>query len=154
LGDPTKVKLGACNVSYGGTDLGYTKGGASISLQTDIKDLTVDKYGTNPIKSIIVGKRCEVTVNLAESAYTTLNTLLGTTKRTWTDLKGTPVSLILTARITGIKPVITIANAVPVGNLGMSIGTPDGEWVYPVKFIGYALSSGTESDILSFSQVF
>lgn len=35
------IKLGACKVSFGGVDLGYTKGGVQVEVATETLKVTV-----------------------------------------------------------------------------------------------------------------
>lgn len=39
------IKLGACAVSFAGTDLGYTKGGVEVEVSTETLKVTVDQLG-------------------------------------------------------------------------------------------------------------
>lgn len=67
------VKLGVCKVSFGGTDLGFTKGGVQVAVETETHEVTVDQMGNTPINEYITSRTCTVTVPLAE---TTLDNLV------------------------------------------------------------------------------
>ena len=41
------IKLGACKVSFGGVDLGYTKGGVQVEVATETLKVTVDQLGAD-----------------------------------------------------------------------------------------------------------
>lgn len=80
----TNVKLGVCEISLGGENLGFTKGGVEVEVTTDSYAVTVDQLGNTPISEYITGRNCMVRCSLAE---TTVNhmvaimpgaTLLGT----------------------------------------------------------------------------
>ncbi|HHO6394217.1 TPA: hypothetical protein ACRVMJ_005009, partial [Escherichia coli] len=43
------IKLGACKVSFGGVDLGYTKGGVQVEVATETLKVTVDQLGQTVI---------------------------------------------------------------------------------------------------------
>jgi len=66
------VKLGVCNVSFGGVDLGATKGGVEMTVETTTHEVTVDQTGETPINEYIMGRRVTVTVPLAETTLENL----------------------------------------------------------------------------------
>ena len=66
------VKMGVCQVSFGGQDLGYTKGGVDVTVATASKPVTVDQFGDSPINEIITGRTCKVKVPLAETTLENL----------------------------------------------------------------------------------
>ncbi len=70
---PENVKLGVCKVFYGGVDLGFTKGGVEVTVETETYEVTVDQYGNTPINEYIMGRTIKVTAPLAE---TTLDNLV------------------------------------------------------------------------------
>jgi hypothetical protein len=63
------VPIGPAKVEYGtGVDLvsfDITKGGIQFKATTNKQDITVDQYGDTPVKSIMKGRTCEVTVPFA-----------------------------------------------------------------------------------------
>lgn len=67
------VKLGVCKVLYGGTDLGYTKGGVDVTVATETHEVQVDQYGKTPINEYVMGRTITVKVPMAE---TTLDNLV------------------------------------------------------------------------------
>lgn len=67
------VKLGVCTVTYGGTDLGYTKGGVEVEVATETYKVMIDQFGNTPVKEYITARTCVVRVPLAE---TTLDNLV------------------------------------------------------------------------------
>lgn len=71
LPDVTNVQVGVCTVSFGGTDLGHTKGGVEVSYEPVLHDVAVDKYGETPVEQYLVGEKLTVKVPLAE--YTIAN---------------------------------------------------------------------------------
>lgn len=66
------VKLGVCRVSFGGTDLGFTKGGVEVSVETETHEVTVDQMGETPINEYITSRTCTVTVPMAETTLENL----------------------------------------------------------------------------------
>jgi hypothetical protein len=95
------VKMGVCQVSFGGEDLGYTKGGVDVTVATESKPVEVDQFGNSPINEIITGRTCKVKVPLAE---TTLENLVRI-------MPGAILTNTGGAKATG---TITLATAVPV----------------------------------------
>lgn len=65
MGTAANVKLGVCSVSFGGVDLGYTKGGVKVSYSAESMEKTVDQEDA-PIGEIITKQNFEVKVPLAE----------------------------------------------------------------------------------------
>lgn len=61
------VKLGACDVMLGTNNLGVTKGGVDVTINTPTIEITVDQYGPTPINEYIQGRSIEVKVPMAES---------------------------------------------------------------------------------------
>ncbi|MFL6479395.1 MAG: hypothetical protein ACJ8F5_00290, partial [Bacillales bacterium] len=63
------VPIGPAKVEYGeGAALvtfDITKGGIKFTATTNKQDITVDQYGDTPVKSIMKGRTCEVTVPFA-----------------------------------------------------------------------------------------
>lgn len=70
--DIKNVKMGVCKVSFGGTDLGYTKGGVEVTVQTESHKVTVDQYGKTPINEYIMGREVNVKVPMAETTLENL----------------------------------------------------------------------------------
>ncbi len=69
------VKLGVCSVTFGGVDLGYTKGGVEVEVTTETFKVMIDQFGNTPIKEYITARTCVVRVPLAE---TTIDNLVAT----------------------------------------------------------------------------
>lgn len=67
------VKLGPCKVTFGGLDLGLTKGGVEVTLTTNKHEVTVDQFGSTVINDLITGRTGSVKVPMVE---TDLNKLL------------------------------------------------------------------------------
>ena len=70
--DVKNVKLGVCRVLFGGTDLGFTKGGVDVSVATETHEVQVDQYGQTPINEYIMGRTVTVKVPLAETTLENL----------------------------------------------------------------------------------
>jgi len=67
MADMTNVKLGVCSVTFGGTDLGHTKGGVEVVYTPEYHDTTVDKYGNTVARKTLIGEKLVARVPLAES---------------------------------------------------------------------------------------
>jgi len=66
------VRLGVCNVKFGETDLGLTKGGVRFAYSSDVYEATVDQFGETPVDILLTKESVEVTVPLAEYDLTKL----------------------------------------------------------------------------------
>ena len=65
--DTTNIKIGACTVKLGGTDLGHTKGGVTVVYSPEFADITADQYGNTPVDKALLGEEVRVKVPLSES---------------------------------------------------------------------------------------
>jgi hypothetical protein len=70
--DTGNVKLGVCQVFFDGVDLGYTKGGVEVEMQTETKKVEVDQFGKSPIDEVIMGRMISVKVPMAETTLENL----------------------------------------------------------------------------------
>ncbi len=63
------VPIGPAKVEFGETGelvtFDITKGGIQFQATTNKQDITVDQYGDTPVKSIMKGRTCQVTVPFA-----------------------------------------------------------------------------------------
>lgn len=96
------VKIGVCDAFYGGLNLGLTKGGVEVKVETATHEVTVDQYGSTPIGELITGRTVSVTVPMAE---TTLENMVAVT----------PGATLITD---GVKASgkVTVASQAAVGN--------------------------------------
>lgn len=67
MANVTNVKVGACDVTYNGTDLGHTIGGVEVSYEPVYKDVMVDAYGETIVEKYLMGEKFTAKVPLAES---------------------------------------------------------------------------------------
>ena len=72
MADITKVKVGACSITYNGVDLGHTKGGVEVSYEPTYKDVSVDLYGETVVEQYLTGEKLVAKVPLAESTIANL----------------------------------------------------------------------------------
>lgn len=105
------VKLGVCNVLFDGVDLGYTKGGVEVEVQTNTHEITVDQFGETPIGEIITGRTVQATVPLAETTLENLVAIM-------------PGSTLVTD---GVKATgtVTFSTAAPVNTDKITIAGTD-----------------------------
>lgn len=61
------VKLGVCNVFFGGKDMGLTQGGVEVTVGTETHKTEVDQFGKTAINELIQGRTCVVKAPLAET---------------------------------------------------------------------------------------
>lgn len=72
MADITNVKVGACDVTYNGVDLGHTIGGVEVSYEPVYKDVMVDAYGETIVEKYLIGEKLTAKVPLAESTIANL----------------------------------------------------------------------------------
>lgn len=138
----SEIRLGACWVTFAGTDLGYTKGGVVLSLETMTQELIVDQAGQMPLAEIIMGRRCTVMVPLAQTNASVLSKLIpGNTSigsiysGVGLDLFDYTGQLVLTAK-KNPGDTVTIYKAAPITNM-QAVFLPNSERIWPVQFKGY-----------------
>ena len=73
MADATKVQMGVCSVSLGGTDVGHTKGGVEVTYAPQYKDVTVDLYGNTPVEKQLTGEKFTAKIPLAEFTIANLH---------------------------------------------------------------------------------
>jgi len=72
MSDATNIKIGACSVVFGTTNLGHTKGGVEVTYSPEYADITADQYGNTPIDKALIGETMTVKVPLTESQVANL----------------------------------------------------------------------------------
>lgn len=157
----TNVKLGVCKVTFGGENLGYTKGGVEVQVETESHVVSVDQLGTTPIGEYITGRSVTVRCPLAETtldhlvaimpgatkvsdvgppatAYAEVETGVGTDLRTIAKvLRLHPISLVDTDKSEDF--IIPLAQTTGALNYAYKL---DEERVFNVEFKGYADDDG------------
>lgn len=101
--DTKNVKLGICRVIYDGNDLGYTKGGVEVEVQTETQKIEVDQFGKTPISEVIMSRMVTAKIPLAE---TTLDNLVATM----------PGASLVTNGGTKASGTVTFATSPPAAN--------------------------------------
>lgn len=159
----THVKLGVCKVSFGGENLGFTKGGVEVQVTTDSHVVSVDQLGSTPIAEYITGRNCSVKVPLAETDIDHLVAIMpGATKITDTTTPigdgiyaevttGVGTDLRTIAKVLRLHPIslpdtdksedFIIPLAATTGALNFSYKLDD-ERVFNVEFKAYADDTG------------
>lgn len=74
--DVKNVKLGVCRVLFDGQDLGFTKGGVSVTVATETHKVQIDQYGQTPINEFVMGRTVSVKVPLAETTLGNLTKIM------------------------------------------------------------------------------
>lgn len=70
------VRLGQCDITYNSVALGYTNGGVEVSIQHDVQEVTIDEFGSAPVKTYHKGTRIEVKAQMSEFAYAALTEVI------------------------------------------------------------------------------
>jgi hypothetical protein len=143
--DASNITLGTCNVTFNSVDLGHTKGGVEVNVTSEIREITVDEYGTSPVNAYTIGQRVEVKMTLSEFTWANLSKVIqdatleaGATVDEVNIGKAagnliTPQQLVLTP-LNAAGYVITIYRAIPLGNVVVPFKTEE-ETVYEVTFV-------------------
>lgn len=155
----TNVKLGVCKVTLGGENLGFTKGGVEVQVETESHVVTVDQFGSTPISEYTTGRTCTVTVPMAETTLDHLvaimpgATKLGSTAANYhAEVKtGVGTELRSIAKVLRLHPIslpdtdksedFVIPMAGTTGALTFAYKT-DEERVFNVEFKAYASDDG------------
>lgn len=155
------VKLGVCRVTYGGTDLGFTKGGVEVAVETQTHEVTVDQMGDTPINEYITSRTCTVTVPLAETTLENLVKIMpgatliadtaDETKKYVSVPTATGQSLLKVAQELVLHPIanadedksddFTVPKAATAGAMSYSYKLDD-ERIYSCEFKAYADEDG------------
>lgn len=148
------VKLGVCTVTFGGIDLGATKGGVEVTLDTNTYEVKIDQFGETPVKAIVTGRSAKVKVPMAETDLDKLAAVLpGITKRAISTVTkglkidiGINTDLLASAKELKLHPYgvptnetdedFGLFNAGASASLSFSYQTNQ-ERVYEVEFTGY-----------------
>ena len=150
------VKLGSCNVAFGGVDLGLTKGGVAVTMSTQNKSIQVDQFGQTIVNEYIMGRTGLVKVPMAESDIAKLVLVIPgasivtdktiSTKKKLLVPTGIGISLVASALPLVLHPTsalstdlsldVTVPLAAPTGNLTFDFQDQN-ERVYMVEFTMY-----------------
>jgi hypothetical protein len=81
MGDISKLELGPARVEMGedaGTlvDMGFTKGGITMTIETETAQVTSDQFGTVVMKDILVGRNVTLTIPFAETDLQKLSSII------------------------------------------------------------------------------
>ncbi|HCN4218690.1 TPA: Ig domain-containing protein [Escherichia coli] len=146
------IKLGACKVSFGGVDLGYTKGGVQVEVATETLKVTVDQLGQTTISELVQGRNITITAPLAESVLKNMVDLMPgssmseegdvvtITSAYGVNLIDVAKELILTPQ-DGTDYVLIIPKAATAGNFTMTYQSDDVR-VFSVAFSAYPDDNG------------
>lgn len=149
-GDSSKVKIGAAWVSYKGTDLGYTQGGITLSIENLQKEIFIDELGPLPQAIFSLGKRVTAMVPLAESDYVKISSLLNSSSYKiehsfGTELFATAGDLVFTSKEDS-STIMTIHNCLVTGQVSTKVNYNQ-ERIWGVTFVGY----GTSTTLIDFA---
>lgn len=127
LSSTKNVKLGVCSVTFGGVDLGYTKGGVEVTIATTTHEVQVDQYGNTPIDDVIIGRTCKAKVPLAETSVANLARIMpgAVLRQTGGAFATGTVSFVTAVPVDGDKVTLNGVDftfkTVPVGTNDMAI---------------------------------
>lgn len=146
--DPSNIRLGACSVTWGGVDLGYTQGGVVVTVGSSKHDTKVDQEGDTPVDSYIMSRTCSVKVPMVETTVDKLTSILSSTGGTsangvlsvttgvGTSLRSGAKALVLhpiSRAVTDTSEDFTIPLANTIGDLSFNYEV-DRERVFEITF--------------------
>lgn len=146
------IKLGACRVSFGGVDLGYTKGGVQVEVSTETMKVTVDQLGNTTISELVQGRNITITAPLAESVLQNMVDLMPGSSLSTEDnsvliTSAQGINLIDVAKELILTPqdssdyILAIPKAATAGNFTMTYKSDDVR-VFSVGFTAYPDDNG------------
>jgi len=161
-GDSANIEYGPCQVTYNSVDLGFFKGGVSVTYTVEYVDFEVDQ-SSMLVDSRVKSERLVATVPMVETDLATLTTVMPTGTYTLDsggvkkkiEFGGTQISssnlleLVITPVSDGSGTIstdanekITIYKTRPTPQFS-KVYNRDGERVIPVEFHAYRDSSKT-----------
>jgi len=153
------IRLGQCDITYNSQALGHTKGGVEVKVTSAVNEVTVDEYGTSPVKANNGGTRIEIKTTLSEYSYAILlkvingavDALSGDAvaigKDGGTALAGATLTLHPHG-VTGTALDVTVWKAVLMGESKLPFKLEE-ETTYEVSWIGLADTSKAEGQMLA-----
>lgn len=150
------VKLGVCKVSFGGVDLGYTKGGVEVTVATETHKVEVDQFGKTAVNELIMARNVSVKVPMAETTLenlvkimpgaTLVTDAIDPTSKRVDVVTGVGTSLLATALALVLHPIdkldtdtsedFTVFKAATAGALQFAYKLEE-ERIFNVEFNGY-----------------
>lgn len=164
MGTSENLELGPCIVALGTagseTDLGFTKGGVTVTIETAVANVTTDQLGEVIAKQILVGRNATIKIPFAETDLELMSKIIplasystdGTKEKT---IINTPIgsdllasasnSLKLTKAIgvsasTDANDVFRFYKAAPSGEVEFAFSIED-QRIFEVEFMAYPDSS-------------
>lgn len=142
----TNVKLGVCKVSFGGENLGFTKGGVEVQVETESHVVSVDQTGSTPISEYITGRTVTIRVPMAETTIDHLVAIMpGATKVTDTT---TPIGDGIYAEVkTGVGTDLrSVAKVLRLHPISLADSVKSEDFVVPLAATTGALSFAYKLD--------
>lgn len=159
--DFSNLEMGPCYASFGGVDLGLTKGGVEVEFATEVAPVTADQFGDSIINQYIKGRSVKVKVPLAENdiskfaavfpAATLVTAAGGAKKLVFSDGVGTSLRELADVLVLHPKGVATndkskdfnVPLAMAKGDMSFAYKHDD-QRVFMLEFEGYTdLDTGT-----------
>lgn len=66
MGNVSNLRIGPCRITWKGQDVGFTLGGATLTYERKLTDLTVDKYGDSPVDMALTSTTLKIVTKVAE----------------------------------------------------------------------------------------
>jgi hypothetical protein len=124
------VQLGTCSVIFGSTDLGLTKGGVEVQVQTQSYKITVDQFGSTEINEYVTGRTAMVKVPMAETDLDLLQKVIPNSTLVTDGTTPTKKKVNVTTS-TGIS-FRTYADKLTLHPIAQSAGSKNFDFVLPI----------------------
>lgn len=153
-GNLENIHLDLADVTWSGTNLGYSKGGVDVNITQEVLDVVIDDFGDTPVKSYDRGYKIEVVVHMAEAARDKFAVAMPTSTVMGDRIKvgGQAGSVIPTGRLV-LAPVkgnldpIVVYKARPTAALTIPFSTTE-VVMYDITFVGLIEDSRADGDRL------
>lgn len=163
MANVTNIKLGTCSVTYKGTDLGHTIGGATVTYSPEYHETKVDKFGESVVEKFLVGERLTAKFSLAEFTLANLQVAISQGTQVGDDaISIGSVAGQKASETAGLLVLHPVANAAGNRNDDVSIYKAvvtneldiehknDGEKVLPVEMDGLVDEGRDDGNLLGF----
>lgn len=128
---PENIRLGVCKITFGGVDLGLTKGGVDVEVTTETHVVEVDQFGKSPVDEYIMGRKVSAKVPLAETTLENLVRIMPGATLVEDGVKANGTVTFSTAPTANdtvtVNGVVFTAKAVPVNAHEFALGASAAE---------------------------
>jgi len=154
MGSISNLRLGQCDITYNNVPIGHTKGGVEITIKNDVTEVTVDKYGSTPVRAFHKGTRIEIKTTLSEYEFTQMEQVINAATKSGSILKigkiaGTELDgaelLLHPSNAGDTSTDVTVFKAIIIGDTKIPFQV-DQETVYDVTWLALVSLDDADED--------